>query len=154
MSKKSQPGKRLSYYLPAPVASILAIGEVDSASGRISHMITLAEMLVNEAVPTLSVGEWTAIADALNGHWPSYEQGPKAVFGSAWHSVHGSAPELDAKYEISCRALAHKLMAMPLAQQAAVFEICAKRFWTRTEVLNDSGNHADVFRALGAKIAD
>ncbi|MBK9496550.1 MAG: hypothetical protein IPO08_19000 [Xanthomonadales bacterium] len=151
---KQQPGKRLSYYLPAPVASILAIGEVDSASGRISHMITLAEMLINEAVPALSVGEWTAIADTLNGHWPSYEQGPRAVFGGAWHSVHDSAPELDAKYEISCRELAHKLMAMPLAEQAAVFEICAKRFWSRPDVLNASGSYTDVFRALGAKIAD
>lgn len=152
MSKQSQPGKRLSYYMPSSVASILAIGEVDSASGRISHMITLAEMLINEAIPPLSVGEWTAVADALNGHWPSYEQGPAMVFGGAWLSVHDSAPELDPKYDISCRALAHKLMAMPLAQQAAVFEICAKRFWSRPDVLNASGSYADAFRALGAKL--
>lgn len=150
---KHQPGKRFSYYMPASVASILAIGETDSASGRISHMITLAESLINEAVPTLSVGEWTAISDALNGHWQSYEQGPKAVFGSAWHSVHDSAPELDAKYEISCRELAHKLMAMPLAEQAAVFEICAKRFWSRPDVLNASGSYAEAFKSLGAKLA-
>ena len=152
MSK--QPGKRISYYLPATVATILAIGEVDSASGRISHMITLAESLINEAVPTLSVGEWTAIADALIGHLPSYEQGPAMVFGSAWHSVHDSAPELDTKYDISCRALAHKLMAMPIAQQAAVFEICAKRLWSRPDVLNAPGGYADAFRALGATLAD
>ena len=151
---KHQPGKRLSYYMPASVASILAIGETDSASGRISHMITLAESLINEAVPTLSVGEWTAISDALNGHWPSYEQGPKAVFGSAWHSVHDSWLEADQRWGTDCKALAHKLMAMPLAQQAAVFEICAKNFWSRPDVLNTSDGYAEGLKKLGAKIAD
>jgi hypothetical protein len=154
MSKQSKTGTRLSYYLPASVASILAIGEADSASGRISHMIALAEALINEAVPALSVGEWTAVADALNGHWPSYEQGPKAVFGSAWHSVHDSWLEADQRWGTDCKALAHKLMAMPLAQQAAVFEVCAKRFRSRPDVLNASGSYADAFRALGAKLAD
>lgn len=89
----------------------------------------------------------------MNGHWPSYEQGPKAVFGSAWHSVHDSWLEADQRWGTDCKALAHKLMAMPLAQQAAVFEICAKRFWSRPDVLNASGNYAEAFKSLGAKLA-
>ena len=142
MKKQRNAGKRISYYLPASVAEILSIGDDDSSSGRISHMVVLAHMLINESVPTIVLGEWRAIADAIKGHLPSYEQGPKSVFGGAWHIVHDSWDKLDEKWGVDCKAVAHKLMAMPISQQAAVFEICAKRFLARPDVLNASGRYA------------
>ena len=53
--------------MSSSVASILAIGEVDSASGRISHMITLANALINEAVPKPSVSRPYPPAPEGNG---------------------------------------------------------------------------------------
>lgn len=146
--------KRTSIYLPDKIVAVIACGEPESASGRISHMIAVADFLVAESCPALKVGEWLAIANAANGHWPSYEQGPRGVFSSLWHSVYDSAPEANALYGIDCMALAQKLLAMPTAAQHAVFEVAAKRFWSRPDVLNAPGGYAEAFKSLGAKLAD
>lgn len=94
--------------------------------------------------------EWLALASALNGHYPAYEQGPRAVFGSAWHSLYDSASEADAQFGVDCKSLAHRLQAMPLAAQAGVFEV-VKRFWSRA--VGEPQDNEAALRAVGAKIS-
>lgn len=154
MSRNPSPagkGAKRSIYLSQQVADTLALSETDSFSGRVGHLISIADALVAEHCPELSAGEWCAIANALNGHWPSYEQGPKSVFGSAWHSLYDSAPEADAQYGVDCKSLAHKLQALPLSAQHAVFEVTAKRFWAR--VGDEPQDNEAALRAVGAKIS-
>lgn len=141
--------KRSTYYPPS-VAAIISASEGDAFSPRVAHLITLADALVMPEVPALALSEWLALASALNGHYPAYEQGPRAVFGSAWHSLYDSAPEADAQYCVDCKALAHRLQAMPLASQAGVFEVI-KRFWSR--VGTEPQDNEAALRAVGAKIA-
>lgn len=151
-ASRNGKGSKKSIYLSKKINDSIALGGEDTLSGRVSHLISVADALVSEHCPALTASEWCAIANALNGHWPSYEQGPKSVFGSAWHSLYDSAPEADAMYDVDCKALAHKLQAMPLAAQHAVFEVAAKRFWSRPAVVEAAGNYAAAFRALGAKV--
>lgn len=141
--------KRSTYYPPA-VAAIIAASEGDAFSPRVAHLITLADALVMPEVPALPLAEWIALASALNGHYPAYEQGPRAVFGSAWHSVYDSAPESDSQFGVDCKSLAHRLQAMSLAAQAGTFEVI-KRFWSR--VVDDPQENEAALRAVGAKIA-
>lgn len=141
--------KRSTYYPPI-VAAIIAASEGDAFSPRVAHLITLADALVMPEVPALALHEWLALASALNGHYPAYEQGPRSVFGSAWHSLYDSATECDAQFGVDCKALAHRLQAMPLASQAGVFEVI-KRFWAR--VVDDPQDNAAALRAVGAKIS-
>lgn len=138
-----------STYFPDVIEAIISATEADNFSQRASHLIALADALVMPEVPALALAEWLALASALNGHSPAYDKGPRAVFGSAWHSVYDSAPEADAMYGADCRALAHRLQAMPLAAQAAVFEVI-KRFWVR--VGDDPKGNEAALRAVGAKI--
>lgn len=139
-----------STYFPAVIETIISATEADNFSQRASHLIALADALVMPEVPALSLPEWLALASALNGHYPAYEQGPRAVFGSAWHSVYDSAPEADAQFGVDCKALAHKLQALPLAAQAGVFEVI-KRFWSR--IATEPQDNETVLRAVGAKIS-
>jgi hypothetical protein len=142
-----------SLYIPDDIdRDIIAAGEGESYSGRVAYLLTIASKAMQAELPGLHVGEWCAIADALNGHWPSYEQGVPAVLGSAWHSVFDSAPELDAKWKVDCAVLARRLLDMPLTAQAGVYEI-ARAFWRRgAEVAEDAANYAVVFERLGAPI--
>lgn len=153
MSRNPSPagkGAKRSIYLSQQVADTLALSDTDSFSPRVAHLITLADALVMPEVPALALSEWMALASALNGHYPAYEQGPRAVFGSAWHSVYDSAPEADAQFGVDCKSLAHRMQAMPLAAQAGAFEV-VKRFWSR--VVDDPQDNEAALRAVGAKIA-
>lgn len=142
-----------SLYIPDTIDQIVSSGEADSYSGRVSYLVTLARDLAFAEVPALTVGEWCAIADANNGTLHTYEHGPATVFRGAWHSVYDSAPECDEKWGVNCEALAKRLAALPLAAQAAVFEI-ARSFWARGDVVSAAGSYRDAFIALGAKIAE
>lgn len=141
--------KRSTYYPPS-VATIIAASEGDAFSPRVAHLIVLADALVMPEVPAIPLSEWLALAYALNGHYPAYEQGPRAVFGSAWHSVYDSAPNADSQFGVDCKALAHRLQALPLAAQAGVFEVI-KRFWSR--VGGEPQDNEAALRAVGAKIS-
>lgn len=142
--------KRSTYYPPS-VAAIISASEGDAFSPRVAHLITLADALVMPEVPALALSEWMALASALNGHYPAYEQGPRAVFGSAWHSVYDSDPDADSQFGVDCKSLAHRLQAMPLAAQAGAFEV-VKRFWSR--VSDDPQDNDAALRAVGAKISE
>lgn len=141
-----------SLYIPDDIdANIIAASESESYSARVAYMCGVAHKVALEAAPALSVGEWCSIADALNGHYPSYEQGVNAVLGSAWHSVFDSAPECDEKWGVDCASLARRLLDLPLAAQAGVYEI-ARAFWRRGDEGSEGATYADVFTALGAKV--
>lgn len=139
-----------STYFPAVIETIISATEADNFSQRASHLIALADALVMPEVPSLALVEWLALASALNGHYPAYEQGPRSVFGSAWHSVYDSAPDADSQFGVDCKALAHRLQSLPLAAQAGVFEVI-KRFLPR--VGDDPQDNEAALRAVGAKIS-
>lgn len=142
-----------SIYVPDDVdEAIIAASDAESYSGRVAYLATIAVTTAIEAAPALKVGEWCAIADALNGHLPMYEQGAGNVLRSAWHSVFDSGSECDEKWGVDCAELARRLSALPLAAQAGVFEI-GRAFWRRGDEVSNHPNYTEAFKALGAKVA-
>lgn len=143
-----------SLYIPDDIdTAVIAASDAESYSGRVSYLCGIAVQVAVDAAPALSVGQWCAIADALNGYLPSYEQGPAQVLRGCWFNVYDSAPELDAKWRVDCAALARQLGDLPLAAQAGVYEI-ARAFWRRGDVVSGTGSYSDAFLALGGKVAE
>ena len=140
-----------SLYIPNDVdRSIIAAAPAESYSGRVVYLCTLGHRLALEAAPALSLGEWCAAADALNGYWLDYEAGVEAVASGVRHELFDAASDLDERWQVDCTALARRLAEMPLGSQAAVLEI-VRAYWRRPEIRNGQDYEA-AFRALGAPI--
>lgn len=142
-----------SVYFSQPTEDLINISadSPESYSGRVAFLIEAGVKAAIESAPELTVGEWCAIAEAMNGHWPSYEIGTEQVVRGTWHSVYDCAPDCDEKWGISCEALAKHLSGLPFAAQVGAYEI-GRAFWKRPEVLNTSNGYTEAFQRLGAKV--
>lgn len=135
---RPSPGwMRCSIYFNADTAKLLRngageAGEADARlgnlSGRVSHLMRLADAMAREAMPVLSTNEWGAIFDAQLSLAHAYDMAPASVIRGLWINLQDGAPEFDEKWSLDAVALARRLHAMPLAAQAAVFEV-AQAFW-------------------------
>lgn len=146
--------KRATYYSEA-VEKMIGIDEsgAESFSGRVGFLVGAACQVAEENRPALTVGEWCALADANNGTISPYEYGVEQVLSGMTLNLYDSAMECDEKWSIDCKETARKIMAMPLPERLAVFEI-ARRFWHSPDILNSSKGYREAFERLGAKIAD
>lgn len=141
-----------SLYIPDGVdRDVIAAAPAESYSGRVAYLCALGHRLALDSAPALTLGEWCAVADALNGYWLDYEAGVEAVASGVRHELFDAAPELDERWQVDCTALSRRLAEMPLGAQAAVLEI-GRAYWRRPEVRDGDQDHEAVFRALGAPI--
>lgn len=107
---------RKSLYLPDAVDALIdARGE--SYSGRVAFLLTLAQLLQAQPRPALSGAEMRVVAQAVAGYVPAYDRGPEAVLRGAWHAVFDRTAD-----GVDTAALAKRLAALPLAEQAWLFE--------------------------------
>lgn len=113
---------------------------------RITFLASAAVAVAKQSCPSLLIGEWCTVAEALNGHYVGYEATVESILDSVWASVCDSAPECDDKWSVSCEALANRLVKMQFSEQLAVFEV-ARKFWT-TQHTDDT--FAQIFTKLGA----
>ncbi len=138
-----------SIYFSAPIERILCIDDEshESFSGRVSYLITLADMLSREQMPSLTEQEWCAIVYANAGSYHDYSAGVIQVLGGLWHNLFDYATEGDTKWGIDCVALARRMRAMPIGAQAAVFE-AVKKYWDRFEGGESDLINIDILREV------
>lgn len=150
ISKKSM--KKATYYSDSIVAKIDAVSGDDenameeSFSGRVGFLIDAAVSIAAQSTPTLTVGEWCALADANNGTCHTFEHGMESVLSGMWHNLFDSSMSNDERFDVDCTALAKRLSKSPIAEQLAVFEI-VRKFW---KTKHAGITYEEIFTGLGA----
>jgi hypothetical protein len=124
--------KTTSFYLSDDALAVLERRERDREHGGKSGMLDAilgryAEICKRE-LPDLSVPEWKAIFDVLNGCW--MVDRPEGIHTYLRMEVTDGIGlnELDKKWAINGKALIKKLEALTYAQAVAVWD-AAERFW-------------------------
>lgn len=120
----------------------------ESFSTRIDFLVSAAVTILGQSCPLLTVDEWCALADVLNGHYVLCETAIEDRLHSAWVSVYHSGPECDDKWSINCEAFAKRLEKMPLPEQLAAYEV-VRNFWNTKEG-HVENTYAKIFSKLGA----
>lgn len=146
--------KRFTVHLPAHALEALGMDPDQGLSGRISETALRYRALLDDAMPTLTEGQWCAVCDALNGYWLLMESrlGWSDPVRTAWANVADADEDgLGEKWNVDALALAKTLEAMPYVQQAAVCDV-VRRFW-RHPKLNELPT-ADLLREAGARLVD
>lgn len=140
-----------SLYIPDAIDAIIDAGEGESYSGRVGFLIALVDRIVVDAVPDLTNGEWVAVFQAVRQCNPVYERGPEAVLRDAWNGIPDAVDHSVGATVVDEAGLMRRLKAMPLASQAAAFEV-ARDFWAG----GHEGGTPDTLRrfleAKGAKV--
>ena len=106
-----------SLYISDDIDALIGAFDGESYSGRLSYLVALGALLVESEEITLPPAQLRLVADALATYEPPYAQGAEAVLRGAWHAVFDSAAATR-KYP----DLARQLAALPLGQQAAIYE--------------------------------
>lgn len=122
------------------------IGNDEAFSQRVGFLASAAIAVSKQYCPHLAIGEWCAIAEALNGYFVDYQFEVASIFRHAWGNVSEGAQELDRKWSVDCSSLANRLDDLPLVEQFAVFEI-AKKFWDEG---HKDATYIQIFTKLGA----
>lgn len=134
-------------------ASEKILGECDSLSGRINTIISRYGCITCEGCPSLTLAEWSAVCDVLNGTWLNAEVGSFDICRSIWAEI-SDGDRLDglgAKWGIDAQDLSRRVQVMPYHEQVAIVEI-ATLFW-QSPKLNDL-EIEDLLRECGAKITE
>lgn len=137
-------------------------------SGTINAILDRYGYLVRSHTPTLAIGEWLLVFDALNGVWMQ-EQAGLSIAGLA-HGIadHCHLNGADKQFRVpDCRAFVARLAAMPTVEKLAIID-AAERFWatdhyeepTDTEALEDAlsanpfAGYVPLLRRLNCPIAE
>lgn len=146
--------KRFTVWLPPKALEALGKDDMIGLSGRITEVAMRYRALLDDATPTLTEAQWSAICDVLNGTWLICEDidGRGDPVQSAWVDVADCDEDgMAEKWNVDMLALAATLRDMPYAGQAAVCEV-VRRFWKHPG-LNDLAT-VDLLKACGARLAD
>ncbi len=156
MTTKPPPSeaKRFTVHLPPKALEALGRDDMIGLSGRITEVALRYRALLDDAMPTLTEAQWSAICDVLNGTWLICDDIERT--GDPVHSIWASIADSDEdgtgeKWNIDPLALAATLRDMPYASQAAVAEV-VRRFWKHPG-LNDLPT-ADLLRQCGARLVE
>ena len=146
------PKPPTSIRLPEHLKTFLSTyGEDNTLSGSITTLLERYKQITADACPEFTEAEWCAIVDANNGFgvWLTSGIDPYQIL---WANVYD--PELDGideKWGVSCRDLADRIRALPLAGKAAVWDVAA-RFWASPRLNEISA--LDLLKEAGAKIKE
>lgn len=156
MTTKPPPSeaKRFTVHLPPKALEALGKDDMIGLSGRITEVAMRYRALLDDAMPTLTENQWSAICDVLNGTWLICEDIERRgdPVRTTWASIADSAEDgVAEKWNIDPLALAATLRGMPYASQAAVAEV-VRRFWNHPG-LNDLAT-VDLLRQCGARLVE
>ena len=107
-----------SLYISDDIDALVGAFEHESYSGRLCYLVALGALLVDREEIGIPPSQVRLIADALASYEPPYAQGVEAVLRGAWHAVFDSAAATRKHPD-----LARHLAALPLGQQAAIYEM-------------------------------
>lgn len=136
-----------SLYIPDAIDRIIDVRPGESYSGRVGYLIALADQIMVDAVPELTNGEWVAVFQAVRQSDPVYERGPEAILRDVWNGIPDAVDHSAGRTTIDEASLMKRLKALPLASQAAAFEV-ARNFWNSG---TDAGTPAMLRRYLEGK---
>jgi hypothetical protein len=137
-------GERIAIYTGDGLAPAL-VGFEHGRSARVNQIAASYLMIVADECPELTLGEWSAVVDVLNGADHAAERNLRFV----WASI-ADADKLDglgAKWGIDAQALAQRVRDMRLAQLIALTEI-GQRYWN----LSGGVEHEIALKQAGAKV--
>jgi hypothetical protein len=116
-----------------------------NVSGAINTAVDRYLEIVRRHMPTLSLGEWCAIFDALNGCWMLESWSPRYAFAEV-----ADTAGLEEKWGIDQDALTQQLQAFDYATCVAVVD-AAERFWASDTQPGDEGWHTVIAPIVGAE---
>lgn len=138
--------EKFSVYAGEPLASVLA-GYETERSARVNQVCADWRELISAAVPKMSVAQWLAVIDCLNGTMIDDD----ATMRHAWAEVSDST-EICEKWEVDQAGLVATLRAMKWPELMAVRETI-RRYWlvlASAEVMSN----AEALRLAGAGLSD
>jgi len=168
---------RTSIHLPDAITAILGDPPEPSLSGRIAGIVSAYAQLceaagvgtgmdeagallsavvryreiVRLAMPTLTVAEWSLLADVLNGTLLDAEPGGPDLARYLWAEVADSGPDgMAKKWSVDLPALAARLKALDYPAQCAVLEV-VRAFWASPRLNLEP--IPELLAGAGAKIA-
>lgn len=141
--------RRATIYLSDQAEAALGPMADESLSGRVNSLLIRYDGIRHEACPVLSVQEWCAVCDVLNGAFVGAEHTDSDPARYIWAEM-ADAPEMGEKWGIDHGALVARLRGMSFAARCAVVEV-ATRFWRSTR-LNEASN-AELLAEAGARVA-
>jgi hypothetical protein len=121
--------------------------ECGSHAWRISNAVERYLAIVEHDMPTLTIGEWCAIIDTLNGTFLD-----SSKIRCMWMEIADHEPGfLEQKWKIERKVLIERLKTMPAGSRMAVAEV-AHRFWS-SEDARCGATYREVLTRLGARVA-
>lgn len=132
--------------------SIAIIGDTSPGlSGRVNGIIGRYHGMAIDSMPTLPLGEWSAIIDANNGITGDISGTDIAgTIRMMAANVGDSGPDgLAEKWGVDLAALESAMSALPYAGQVAIYEV-VRAFWSSPQ-LNELPM-PDLLRQCGARI--
>ena len=144
--------KRFSVCLHQDAIAALDLGPDDSLSGRMHAVLMQHRALLEDATPALTLAQWCAACDALNGAWLVAESAAPGTdpVRHAWIDI-ADAPQLGRKWHIDQDALVQLVRALPYVSQAALCAV-VRRFWGHPDL--NAAEPQEVLSRCGARFAD
>lgn len=145
-------GRKSTIYISTAAEGIIGtLDEGDSISGRINSIITRYGEITSRDCPTLTVGEWLAIIDILNGTWREADTPQNDIARYLWAEIEDAiADGINDKWDIDAADLSKRVRAMTYGQQCAIIEV-ACRFW-RGHDSQEWASDADRLKHFGARL--
>lgn len=146
--KPMSPGHKKSIWAGEPIDRLLSTRKGDNKSGAINAAVDRYLEVCKRHTPKLSVGEWCAIFDALNGTWMLDAWSPTYIFAEV-HDTEG----LGDKWGIDQAELVAKLQGMSYAESVAIAD-ATERFWASDLQPGEDGWKAPVVAIVGEKAVE
>lgn len=142
------PSRKKSIWMGEPLERLInsrrrAQDDEVNVSGAINTAVDRYLEIVRRAMPTLTLGEWCAIFDALNGCWMLESWSPRYAFADV-----ADTPGLGQKWQIDQEALVARLQAMDYAACVAVVD-AAERFWATDTTSTEEGWRSVIAPIVG-----
>lgn len=141
---------QLPIYVGEPIRTLFASVSAEdfgSRSWRISNAVERYQAIVEHDMPTLTVGQWCAILNTLNGTFLE-----PLMIQHMWMEIEDHEPGfLEQKWGIDGKVLIERLKAMPLGSLMAIAEV-VQQFWSSGNFRTNE-TYEEVLTRLGAKVS-
>jgi hypothetical protein len=120
-------------------------------SGLLNVVAARYQEMCRRHCPTLTLPEWLAVMDALNGVWLQSSVQDAALLTTVWASVYDAdrLEGLGAKWHCDAKALAERIRDYDYATTVALVD-AVERWWAR-DIENDEGYEESIKAVVGAE---
>jgi hypothetical protein len=142
------PSRKKSIWMGEPLERLIASrrrtqDDEVNVSGAINTAVDRYLEILRRSMPTLPLGEWCALFDALNGCWMLESWSPRYAFADV-----ADTPGLGQKWQIDQDALVARLQACDYATCVAVVD-AAERFWASEAQPTEEGWRSVIAPIVG-----